>query len=258
MSAANNFPSELISLIISYLQVPDAIPTNGYEAPKQVRIATYATVSKEWQKSVERHTFSKLQVTPARIEEFGRAVHGQRLRYLRHIDLVILLDKYSKAVCGRYETDEDRERNNQIFTQTLQKLFRVMSSWERDNVADLGLTLSITAHSPRDLSQMGKKGRRNWIRGSTKDILNRRFDKSYLQFIFAGNKGDENFLLDSVSAIKNVQIWCCDRHIWPAACSTIVSRLPQLESLNVSLFDNEKKDLELRKRARNGKIIVVD
>jgi hypothetical protein len=65
--------------------------------------------------------------------------------------------------------------------------------------------------------------------------------------------GDSS-LLESVSAITELHIDAGHlRHIWPASCSVIVAKLPRLRSFNASLWDDEKKDLDLRRRDRNGR-----
>lgn len=253
MSSAT-IPSELASFVISHLLVPDD-PIPAGHIQEHERIAMYATVSKAWQTSVERHTFSDLRLTPARIQEFGRIVHGRRQKYVRCIDLDVVLDAYDEAACGRHESNEDQERNNQVFTQTFQRLFKTMSSWENGDATGLEVTLSIKVYSPSDLSRLGQieaRARRKRI-GGPKDIFDRRFEKSYLQFICPEKAGDENHLLDSVSAIHEIHIeGGLLRHIWPASCSTIISKAPQLQSFHARLWDDEKTNLELRKWARNG------
>ncbi|KUJ09072.1 uncharacterized protein LY89DRAFT_690614 [Mollisia scopiformis] len=248
-------PSEVTSFIISHLLVPDDPQPAGY-IQKPTRIAMYATVSKEWQKSVERHTFSNLYLTPTRLQEFGRIVERKRQKYVRRINLDVVLDAYDEVAFGRYESDEDQERNNQVFTRTLQQLFKSLSSWEDDDVADLGVSLSVKVHSPSDLSCLGQMDararRRRRLIGGPKDLLNRRFDRSYLRFVCSQTAGDINHLLHLVPAISEMDInGSGPRHTWPASCSTIASRTPQLRSLKLRLWDNERNDLELRKGARN-------
>jgi hypothetical protein len=247
-----SIPSEVISCIISYLLVPeDPDPLIYIQEP--ARIARYATVSKEWQKSVELHTYSKLHLTPTRIEEFGRIVHENRRQYVRHINLDVVLHAYDLVACGRHESNEDQEQNNQVFTETFQELFKIIGSWEESHIAEVGVSLSVKVYSPSDISVLGQmeaRARRRKI-GGPKDILDRRFHKSYLKFIFP--EGGERHLLDVVPAFNEIAIeGGTSRHIWPASCSFIASKTPRLRSLRLGLWDNEKKDIELRKRARDG------
>ncbi|KAH7409547.1 hypothetical protein BKA64DRAFT_665211, partial [Cadophora sp. MPI-SDFR-AT-0126] len=246
-----SMPPEIISCIISYLLVPE-VPDPMIYIQEPARIARYATVSKEWQKSVERQTYSTLHLTPTRIEEFGRIVHENRRQYVHHINLDIVLNAYDEVACGRYESDEDQERNNQVFTETFQELFKIIGSWEDSHIADVGVSLSVKVYSPSDISALGQmeaRARRRKI-GGPKDILDRRFHKSYLKFIF--DEAGETHLLDVVPAFKEIAIeGGISRHIWPASCSFIASKTPRLRSLRLGLWDNEKKDIELRKRARD-------
>jgi hypothetical protein len=114
--------------------------------------------------------------------------------------------------------------------------------------------MSVNSYSPSDLSRMSQMDRRARGKriGGPKDILNRRFERSYLSLVNIGNECGESGLLDSVPVITELHI-SSSRHIWPATCSIIFSKPPQLRSLNANLWDNEKKYLNLRRRARNGR-----
>ena len=247
--------SELTSLIISQLVAPN-VNNQDSHVYKSEPVSIYAPVSKAWQTSIEHHTFSRLHLTPARISEFERIVQGSRQKYVRHIDLDVELDPYDEAACRRHESDEDQERNNQVFTQTFQNLFKALNSWPEGQVEDLGITLSVKVYSPTDISRLGQseaRARRRHI-GGPKDILDRRFERSYVRFTSPEKEANESGLLDSVSALTELHIDAGNlRHVWPASCSTIANKLPRLRSFNASLWDNEKKDLNLRKAARNGR-----
>jgi hypothetical protein len=51
------------------------------------QVSIYSVVSKEWQSSIERHTFSKIRLTPARTSESGHIIQGSRQNFVRRIDL---------------------------------------------------------------------------------------------------------------------------------------------------------------------------
>jgi hypothetical protein len=249
--------SELVTLIISHLITPsETAPAGQLQTPDKVAI--YATVSKDWQKCIERHTFSSILLTPARLDEFDQIIRGSRRKYVRLIALDVVLDSYDEEACGRCETEEDQQENNRLFTRTLQRLFLTMSSWEGVQEADLGIYMSVKVYSPSDLSRLGQEeGRarralKNRI-GGANDILDRRFDKSYLRLVNPKNDGKASALPHFVSAITEIDITAGNlRHMCPASCSLILSKLPGLRTFNAYLWDNERKDLDLRKRARHG------
>jgi hypothetical protein len=134
-----------------------------------------------------------------------------------------------------------------------------MSLWEGVQEADLGIYMSVKVYSPSDLSRLGQeKGRarralKNRI-GGANDIFDRRFDKSYLRIVNLENDGEASALPHSVSAITKIDITAGNlRHMCPASCSLILSKLLGLRTFNAYLWDNERKDLDLRKRARHGR-----
>ncbi|KAE9362878.1 hypothetical protein N431DRAFT_565013 [Stipitochalara longipes BDJ] len=252
----SDMPSEMVTLIASHLiAASETAPAGQLQTPDKVAI--YATVSKDWQKCIEKHTFSSILLTPARLDEFDQIIRGPRRKYVRLIALDVVLDSYDDEACCRYETEEGQQKNNRLFTQTLRRLFLTMSSWEGVQEADLGIYMSVKVYSPSDHSRLGQKeGRaRRALRhrtGAAKDIFDRRFDKSYLRLVNTENDGEASALPHSVSAITGIEITAGYlRHMYPASCSLILSQLPRLRTFRAYLWDDERKDLDLRKRARH-------
>jgi hypothetical protein len=139
---------ELCSLIISHLITSESV-------------AVYATVSREWQSAIERHSFSTLHLNQLRFADFAHIVTGPRRRAVRHLRFDIVLDAYTTEMRGRFETREEQERNDEI---------------------------SLQAYSPSDPSHM-KQGTlmdrlgnaRHGIGG--RDLLAKRFQSSFLQLV---------------------------------------------------------------------------
>ena len=120
--------SELTSLIISHLITPSIYNTTTHVYDHSP-ISTYAAVSKEWQESIERTTFSRIKLTPSRLEYFRRFVCGPRRKYVRYIELNVVLEAYDEEAWGRVESEEEQARNNEIFIRTFQMLFKIMGVW---------------------------------------------------------------------------------------------------------------------------------
>jgi hypothetical protein len=252
--------SELISLIISHLLAPTVYnsTTHTYEPE---RVSIYSTVSKEWQSKIERHTFSSLHLTPSRLADFGQYVLGPRRAFVRSIDLDIILETYDDEGRATFESEDEQHRNNVIFTQTFQTLFGFMHSWASDEVLDQGITLSVKAHSPSDMIYCGTekgKARLQRRRLGKKDLLDRKFERSYIRFVSLDEdeKASGSKALPVVPAITRLH---CrpghPRHIWPASCSEIAASLPGLREFDSYLCDNDKR-VEVRRKNRNGKCFL--
>ena len=243
---------ELCSLIISHLITSESV-------------AVYATVSREWQSAIERRSFSTLYLNQLRLADFAHIVTGPRRRAVRHLRFDIVLDAYTTEMRGRFETQEEQERNNEIFTEAIQTLFNHLSSWRPQDVIETGIELSLQAYSPSDPSYM-KQGTlmdrlgkaRHGIGG--RDLLAKRFQSSFLQLVTSNtNTTSLQDLLPVVSYITKLEIVDSGptgarelRRFWPASAFLIASKLPRLLNIAFNLWDTEKKDLNLRKRARDG------
>jgi hypothetical protein len=246
-------PPELTAIVISYLTLPPDYNPALFQDPSPV--AQYASVSRQWQGIVERHTFSTLHLTtPQRLTEFEKLVvqNARRRSYVRNINLLVQLESYDVEARAHFETVEEHRRNNVIFTKTIQTLFGILHSWpSADDKTDM--QLSIKAQSPGDAvpSIEGRKRSLEARQHPTRDLLSRRFEQNYLQF-------DEGSLddLPAVNAITELSVdagYRGQRFITPASCAMIASKLPRLRTVWATLCDCEKRDLALRKRNRNGK-----
>lgn len=109
----DSLPPELIS------RVADYINTRAWYEPK-LQLVPYATVSRRWQAEIERRTFSTIYPHRAkRFQEFEQlASNAYRRSCIRHIDLTVELESYDEKARGNFETDEEHQRNNKIFTTT--------------------------------------------------------------------------------------------------------------------------------------------
>jgi len=222
-------------------------------------IAVYSTVSKEWRAIIERFTFSTLHLTPTRFSDFERIARGSRRALVRQIPLDVVLESYDKEARERHENDEDRLRNNEIFTQKIRRTFEILHSCSDDGSVVHGIILSICAFSIRDISSMPYEevihGRKAAKYGGSGDILDRRFEQSYIGFLDQSDaKAGER--MESVAKITDLRVDCGWSNRWryisPVASSIIASNLPHLENMNSWLWDNEKKNAGLRESSRQG------
>lgn len=241
---------ELTGLIVSYITAPPLNPREQRRA--QSYLSQYATVDRVWQEIIEKRTFSTLCLgTAKRLDEFRRLnLDSRRKTYIRKIDLIVELELYDVDARSRFETDEEHQRNNRLFTQAIQSLLQVLASWPNN---PRGIKLFITAQSPSDIGaipdQRERRIRKKAARfDRTEDLLNRRFETSYLQL-------DESFKSLSVPIISSLNVdglSCNGRVIQPASCARLASNLACLRSVTLALSDDCKQDKPLRKRNRNG------
>jgi hypothetical protein len=243
---AFQLPLELTTIVLDYII-----------GKENANLAPYATVNRDWQAIVERRSFSNIKINSAkRLAEFNQFPWDQlpwrqRRYHVRKIDLTVELESYDGEARTRYENEEEMQRNNDIFTISIQSLFNTLSEWPDNEVG--GIRLSIMARSPGDISAQGPEIRkqRGWEpRILADDIWDMRHDRSYLQF----NEEAVGAQCRAVPIITYLDIMGAMGHrkLEPASTSFIASKLPRLHDLELYLDDNCKWNPQIRKRRRNG------
>ncbi|KXG47504.1 uncharacterized protein PGRI_013740 [Penicillium griseofulvum] len=237
-------PPELTTIVLEYII-----------GKENANLAPYATINRDWQAIVERRTFERIKINTAkRLAEFNQfpwdqVLWRQRRYHVRKIELIVELESYDGEARTRYENEEEMQRNSNIFTISIQSLFNTLSEWP-DNEA--GVTLSIRAQSPGDISAQGPEIRkqRGWEpRILADDIWDMRHERSYLQF----NEGAVGAQCRAVPIIMYLDIMGAMGHrkLEPASTSLIASKLPRLHDLELCLDDNCKWNPQIRKFRRN-------
>jgi hypothetical protein len=241
-------PPELISLVLKHLKIAED------HAGRSSSLAPYATLGRHWQAIIERRTFAKIRIhTAKRLEEFQRIVTDSRRRScLKRIELVVRLESYDVQARAQWETDEERQQNNKIFTSTICTLFKILASWADDAAR---IELSIQAMCPSDFLDM-KQRRKKGARSRLDDLLHMRYEKSYLEFSRTITDGDcppvpiVTYLL--IQGLGN------ERLIEPASSVFIASKLPRLNRVELLMKDECKRDERLRQSLRNGKLDPIE
>ncbi|RAH44042.1 F-box protein [Aspergillus brunneoviolaceus CBS 621.78] len=136
MTEISALPSEILSLILTQLG--------------SASLASYASVCRKWQVLSEKQTFSHLLLTSDRLSDFKRIISSSAHRccFIRYLDLYILLPAYEIAARTQLESQIDRQKNNEAFTQTIVSFWDILSTWSEEDVA--GLSLNIRARSFSD------------------------------------------------------------------------------------------------------------
>ncbi|KAI5464229.1 hypothetical protein BGZ63DRAFT_439371 [Mariannaea sp. PMI_226] len=110
-------------------------------------IASYATVSTEWRKVIEKKSFGRLRLHPSCLDSLERLAKRQQ-GLVKHIWLNIELKRYTCRCCRRMESVSWFYANNKIITAAITRLFSILATWNRDGGG--GLVLELNAYSPSD------------------------------------------------------------------------------------------------------------
>lgn len=224
-------------------------------------IAQYSCVCREWRDIVESLTFRNLRLNRTRLAQVDRIMCPRRRAYVRTIDLDVELQPYDDKVYGDFETTEEKEINSFIFSETIRLFFVVFSRWtlegsyhgfdvDTGQVKErVGVSLCITCFSPSDVQRCGEakiiSRDRNFV---NRDIFGDRYIHSILQLLPAAAE-PELPVVESVVELISGQ----EQHISASAWASIINSLPNAKKIDINFWENEKKDLELRKQLRNGK-----
>lgn len=117
-------------------------------------LSRLATVSREWQRVLERYNFARIRLTPSRLVEFNSMVHRNRA-LVGYIWFCLELDDYDCPQCApgqraptAVEWQEELaigDTNHCPITTSFQNLFSILSTWDPNG--NLILDISVYSHS---------------------------------------------------------------------------------------------------------------
>jgi hypothetical protein len=120
------------------------------------RMSRYATINREFQRSIELRTFHSLKFNTSDLNTFKSAMdlrrHGHRWFYVKDISFEVVLRPFSQHDRHHMETDVEQKLNNDLFYENIAFLFNVLSQcpMEKDVDPGFGITFELTAASPSD------------------------------------------------------------------------------------------------------------
>jgi hypothetical protein len=279
-----HLPNEIIANIISHVAAQNSSSNYlgydiGSDGPPAHPLAPYATVSRGWQQCVEARTFASVMLTPARLASPLAAqalTPGRVRRFVRSVLVDVLLPPYGEEARARREDEDDRARNDAVFTEVVRGVFALLAGAKADldvghGAGDEGqqqrqqsagyrpkIGLFLQARCVSDGEDWEARMRR---RGASpfpyNDLFRARYESSYLDLRPAAGRSVE----DEVAALPElhcIQVFFVRpiRGPWPyrsfaprAAC-LLASRMPGLERVDWEFSDNEKRDAALRKKLR--------
>lgn len=111
-------PYDVSAIIISIL-------VEGLE-----RLSPYATVSRDWQHLIEKHTFAGLRITSNDLLLLSRIVTPERANSVRQVDFTIELVNYNNpALLPLQRTASEQDQNSRLFSDSIKQLFQILQRW---------------------------------------------------------------------------------------------------------------------------------
>ncbi|PGH15164.1 hypothetical protein AJ79_02529 [Helicocarpus griseus UAMH5409] len=243
----DKFPQEIISAILSHIEQDE-----DSDAEDQPQIRRYATISRQWQYAVERITLDNIEVESTELSTFAnlfRPSQNHRRTLVKAIFYNVLLPAYSDEACCEYENEDEKEANNQAFSNAISGLFNVLESLDDDEVRKAGgLILCLNSYSPMDTNKLPayKRKIREARLGDRKDLWEKRYRASFLQL-----KNPE-----WLPVLSNISEFVCregyhSRNIEPASGFAIAAKFKHLERCTLEFCDKGHISTEVRRRNRN-------
>ena len=247
---------EIISLVASYLQRWEYEDRANISKRGRALLPAYATISRSWQYAIERQTFREVAVQSIEIDEFSRIVVRHRRKLLRRLELNVVLPTYTDRACAKFETEKDKQSNNQVFTKAVKNLLALLRSWhdeyqsvrnDSDASIEQPLILSIgDCYSPTDHGYRDSEN--EWDFAHYHDLLQHRYESSLLQL--ESIEGTQE-----IPQISSFHVSKGTRKIEPRSLAMIATKFPNLNSFRWRLQDNEKRDPQLRQQTRFGRLL---
>ncbi|KAI5464119.1 hypothetical protein BGZ63DRAFT_401097 [Mariannaea sp. PMI_226] len=255
----DRLPQEIYNEIGSYFADSDEQSRYVLSSPLAAKRSVLSTISRPWQRAFEKQTFRKLRLKSTDLGKFDKIVTGNRRRFVRSIQYIIILPEYPLDARGSFERGADRQANDKAFTNAIKGLFATLGSWDDERPGKdsrYSIKLEIEAvYSPTDDSASDSRGapRRierleavepgNCEEASRRDLQDRRFQYSYIQLL----NPDE---LPVVPAITSFNTNVMKRTLAHRTAVDIAAKLPNLRNGNWLMDDAELRYPALRREGR--------
>ena len=259
-----DLPQEIISLVVSYLPRWEHEDCGNISGRGLALLPAYAAISRSWQDLIERQTFREIIVRSTEIDHFSRIVVNRRRKLLRRLELKVILPTYTDKACAKFETEKDKQSNNQVFTTAIKDLLALLRSWHDEfqttgNRTDAPIEQSLRfcigdCYAPKDDQYRGweeyEQDLSEWVLDRRADLFRHRYESSLLR-------------LESLEGIQEIpQITSfhkspSHRNIEPRSFAMIASKFPNLDSIRWRLKDDENRNPQLRQQTRFGGSLFI-
>ena len=255
----SNLSQEIINIIASYLQRWEHEDELCISVGGRALLPAYATISTSWQYAIECQTFRRIAVNSTEIDDFSRIVVNHRRKLLRRLELNVILPTYTDKACAKFETEKDKQSNNQVFTKAIKHLLALLRSWhdEFQTTGDDGdapieqpLCLCIgRCYYHKDFQYRGQEKYHEdvheYLSGRRHDLFQDRYESSLLQLESVEG-------IQEIPQISSFHYLAGNRSIEPRSLAIMASRFPNLDSFRWKFLDNERRDARSRQQTRFG------
>jgi len=217
---------ELISLVIDNLG-------------SETRLAPYATISRTWQREIERRSFTYLRVTSDNVPTFKSAFsHPNQYRRasVRSIEFEVCLQY-------RGETRPDYKRNQAAFRDEITSILQELGQWEEDEAASRRETGSKTS-TFGDVQLLLKF---KWHLSALDASFDPERSPAWLRY-FELCKDDLDRIPQSITSVTSFIVrGSTGKALHPTTSCQLASRMPRLEQFDVTYCDPPFSRFDLRK-----------
>jgi len=278
MATLQSLPTELVLIIARHVK------GSGH------RIAQLALISREWQTSVESVVFSKLAIHASDLDSFSEPLNRARFLALRELDYHIddvLPGQPNDVTSVRISADACAIYSH-AFTQSIRNLFTMLNEKCEDfdvKASHPGITLNLVstsfigkgsmyleceseAGSQDGVSDSGEES--NAVQysdddntaGSDDDECDEYGPESMLTRAWLKLTGDAlpavpvvtRFTNDDQPGLHEMRLF---QMVWPPSWFTIALCFPNAKAISMYACDNERRDRQSRRAARDGQSLVL-
>ena len=241
-------PIELMDIILSF--------SSRNDFPR------LSAVSRTWQFVIECHTMRDVRIKSTDLQEFSKIfLRHNRRAALKKLAFDVVLPSYSDAQSTRFETREEKQRNNEVLTDAVHSLFSILHAWDEEvgipgngsasyqRPVHVGRTsLILKAYSSADPGQRPVISSCHF--GARESLYEERYQRSFLRIA----RCDE---LPTASRIRffEARELCYYRRIEGASLARVAAKLPNLEKIYWAVNDDEKIYETVRQQHRFGKVL---
>ncbi|KAK0645380.1 hypothetical protein B0T16DRAFT_411096 [Cercophora newfieldiana] len=223
--------------------------------------ASLACISREWQSVVEAHNFRRITIRhQSDLVETAQIITPARAKLVSELNVNIQLDAYDEEARRRVETEEEQQKNSEVFTKGVRDLFEIVKDWDREGYH--GLDLRLFVWSPSDIDRLEAEEQEALVKRLAFSPV-RRYERSLIRYL---DDPEELPALERVSWFKlqeglsrGIQGRNTYRTVDPETAGLLVEKCRRsLDYLSLNLMDWPRGAVEERKRRRKVFAGVLD
>lgn len=230
LNPPNNAPKALVDFPALPKNVRHTIIAKVADSSSRRHLPRYATVSREWQKVVECVTFAELYLTDGRLTDLGKIMNRRRQGNLRHVMCHVMLGLYASH--NARETVSQHRESTRVLNDYMLELFTTMSKWRPEDAGSGGVQLKIVINSPSDEPS-------SYVLGDHRQ--NRRARAALARISVPSDS------LPPVPVISGLA--CAGRHLELASVTLLVTKLPNLRTLDAEMEHDTRDSRDVEQRA---------